>query len=609
MSLFTDASLVMVPSGYKTSKVYSVKPTDGSGDLTFTRSNDTATRIAPNGLIERVRTNVCLYSEQADNAFWGQERLTITANATTNPIDGATTADKMVADSSSNTTHNLYSTAISVTSGITYVVSAYFKKSEYDYAVLGSSTTAEKAWFNLTTGVKGTAGGSVVAYDMVSVGDGWYRCWAAIVTTSGSFVAEATIANVDGSRVISGVPSGGIFCFGFQLESGDIMTDYIATTSAAVSVGPVANLPRLDYLGSSCPSLLLEPQRTNSLTYSEAFDNAAWSKVLASSLANDTTSPDGYTNADKIRPNSGVTFSIPASGIYTAGASSYIRSSGLTLTAASYTFSAFVKKGEYDYIQLRSGTSIDTTANGSGVTVNLNNGTTTATSGYSIEDYGDGWYRISHTFTATATTWYLNFWFWNSTSVTANGTDGVYVYGAQLEEGAYSTSYIPTLGASVTRGADDCRKSNTFLSGQTVACAFVEYTIDQVPSEYAGIFQYRNNSTLDFYMLQFADTTSVEFRTRGTNGVENTVSASIPVGRNKVAMYRNGDRLAVFANGVKVADQTSGTAMSAFATTSENFYLNYDPAFTNYGNQLKVSQILLFAGQIFTDAQLAELTA
>jgi hypothetical protein len=46
MSYFDDASLVMIPSGTKTSKVYSVKPIDGTGDLTFTRSNDTATRVA-----------------------------------------------------------------------------------------------------------------------------------------------------------------------------------------------------------------------------------------------------------------------------------------------------------------------------------------------------------------------------------------------------------------------------------------------------------------------------------------------------------------------------------------------------------------------------------
>jgi hypothetical protein len=50
--------LVMIPSGYKTDKVYSVKPTDGTGDLTFTRSNDTATRVGPDGLIEKVRTNL-----------------------------------------------------------------------------------------------------------------------------------------------------------------------------------------------------------------------------------------------------------------------------------------------------------------------------------------------------------------------------------------------------------------------------------------------------------------------------------------------------------------------------------------------------------------------
>jgi hypothetical protein len=60
MSFYDDASLVVIPSGFKTSKVYAEKPTDGSGDLSFTRTGDTATRVGPDGLIQKVRTNVLL---------------------------------------------------------------------------------------------------------------------------------------------------------------------------------------------------------------------------------------------------------------------------------------------------------------------------------------------------------------------------------------------------------------------------------------------------------------------------------------------------------------------------------------------------------------------
>ena len=99
MSFYSDASLVMIPSGYKTSKVYCAKPTDGTGDLAFTRSNDTATRVGPDGLIEKVRTNVALYSEQFDNAVYTKSQASVTANATTAP-NGTTTAAKWEATDS-----------------------------------------------------------------------------------------------------------------------------------------------------------------------------------------------------------------------------------------------------------------------------------------------------------------------------------------------------------------------------------------------------------------------------------------------------------------------------------------------------------------------------
>ena len=72
MSTYDDASLVMIPSGYKTGTVFSQKPMSTDGQLTFTRSNDTATRVASNGLIEKVRTNTLLHSQAFENAVYNK---------------------------------------------------------------------------------------------------------------------------------------------------------------------------------------------------------------------------------------------------------------------------------------------------------------------------------------------------------------------------------------------------------------------------------------------------------------------------------------------------------------------------------------------------------
>ena len=64
MSLYKDASLAMIPSAYKDGKLYSIRPTDGSGDFTFSRgSNLAATRVDVNGLIEKGRENLLLQSQ------------------------------------------------------------------------------------------------------------------------------------------------------------------------------------------------------------------------------------------------------------------------------------------------------------------------------------------------------------------------------------------------------------------------------------------------------------------------------------------------------------------------------------------------------------------
>ena len=80
MSFYDDASLVFLPSGGagKDTKAYSIKPTDGSGDFTFSRGgNLTATRIDSNGLIEKGRENLLLQSNQFDTTWSGNKLLIV----------------------------------------------------------------------------------------------------------------------------------------------------------------------------------------------------------------------------------------------------------------------------------------------------------------------------------------------------------------------------------------------------------------------------------------------------------------------------------------------------------------------------------------------------
>jgi hypothetical protein len=94
MSFFSEASLAMIPSGYKTSKVYSALPITGDGDLTFSRSNDTATRVGPDGLIEKVRTNLQTYSQDFSNAVWVKSAGATLTHSQTDP-NGGTTASRL----------------------------------------------------------------------------------------------------------------------------------------------------------------------------------------------------------------------------------------------------------------------------------------------------------------------------------------------------------------------------------------------------------------------------------------------------------------------------------------------------------------------------------
>jgi hypothetical protein len=572
-SFYDDASLVVIPSGYKTSKVYAEKPTDGSGDLAFTRTGDTATRVNSAGIIEKVRTNINTYSEQLDNAAWTKQSTTVTANATTAP-NNTLTADKLIA-TATTAFHGIFN--VNATLSSLHTFSFYAKKAEYNFVTaLDQFSGRFLASFNLDTGVVSSGSGASIQ----SVGNGWYRC--AISFDGAASAVVATLAPSPSSASVNYLGDGtsGIFVWGVQLETGDIATDYIPTTTAAVSVGPVANVPRLDYLGSTCPRLILEPQRQNLVTFSEQINTGfitaqGGTGLLPVITANNAISPDGYQNADTIVFNAGAgTTASDQSAIYQVFGG----------TTATYTCSFYAK----------------TPSGTAQIQVRIDGGN------YEKFTITNEWQRFTLTRALTGTSNALDFVIRRGLNEPMNASATIQLWGCQVELGAYATSYIPTLAASATRGADACSKTGiSSLIGQTEGTLFGEFTFTGVTPLMHLFCSVAGSYANAIYVQTFSSTgISMQVWSGAVNQVGIDLSG-LSVGQNIkfAAAYKNND-FVFYVNGTQAGSDTSGTVPSGLSQIEVGGYNESGSPFI-WSSSTK--QALLFKTRL-TNAEMQELT-
>jgi len=539
MSLYNDASLVLIPSGYKEGKLYSIKPTDGGGDFTFSRASS-ATRVNSSGLIEKETQNLLLQSNQFDTT-WTTSNASITGGQS--GYDGSSDAWLL---SKSAAGGRLYQN-LSASGILTF--SVYMKANASTWALIqidGSSNDAY-AYVDLQNGIIGTTSSSNIIEGIEDIGVGWYRVFVSL----NDVATRVRIYPADGNGTVSAT-SGSIYIQDAQLNQGLVADSYLETTTTAVYGGITDDLPRLDYTDASCPSLLLEPQRTNLVPYSE-YANGWATNGTGSITDNAETSPEGYINAFTLNDTS--------TGTY------YRIEENITLSSGNHTFSVFVKKtsgalSHYAGVQLDSSRSyviIDTT-NGT-----YNEASGTANDNVTIEDFNSDWWRVIITNNITAGSIRIAIWpalSENGTSIQTSATGENSFYGVQLEEG-YATSYIPTYGSAVTR-VDDACTNFTFNDLQTTdASLFVEFNYTTGKSgDFRFVFNTENSTSGSLDAIQLNSTaggTSFSFNITGSGVSFSTLSFLSGTNKALIKFERSSGAVKTFLNGTQV---DSGTASS-----------------------------------------------
>ena len=511
--------LALIPSAYADGKVISVMPTNGSGDFDFTRGSG-ATRINKDGLIETMAEE--LGDELISNGNFAADSDWIK--------DGSWSISGGSADCDGTQTSLAYlQQSGAMTSGLRYKAT---------YEVKSVSAGEVRLFVGNVSSEPRTSTGVYTDYITASNSSFWIR-------GSANFIGS--IDNVSVKEVLSGFDT------------------------------PRLEYPMIDGVVSGCPSLLLEPQRTNLVTYSEDFSDSSW----VSSGTNPPVltpyqfiSPDGTQNASRLEiPITNTTSILQQLFSHTIG--------------QEYTVSAYVKSNSISNQEFK---------------LYGDYGSPTGISGVLIAT--SEWQRFTFTYTATGTGSRSGGFYY----VPNTNTD-IQIYGFQAEEGSYSTSYIPTSGSETTRLAETCNNSgdaSTFNDSEGVLMfegSFLSATSS--PNRRISI---SDGTTSNRILIQnigaFANRLQFYTIVNNVTSTDVAINVSDITSFNKIAFKYKENDFSVWFNGIEVLTDISGATFSN-GTLTELAFDGGDGNNPFYGNtkQLQYFQTAL------TDSELEELTS
>jgi len=540
----------------------SLKPITDA-DFDFDR-NSTGTRVNEDYLIEDVPYNLLVQSNQFDTTWFNSNSTDTSGQAGYNYSNDAWKID--ITGAAGYISQSLTQSGLQT-------VSVFVKAGTLNFVRCRVTGTGGNKFVdvNLTNGAIGTTGAENINATSTNIGEGWYRITLTYNATTSAFLIYPIQADSDFTAT-----SGNIFIQYAQLVKGDQPKDYLKTTDRL-------DIPRIDYTNGE-PSILLEPSRTNLVTYSQDLTQG-WGGYTFSGGSISVTygflSPEGLNNASRITYTNS-----------SAGSGGSLWTTNITLVASTqYTISFYAKRV--------SGTKQ--------IRVDLRNSSSSGVSG-SVFTLTDKWERYSTTVTNDSAT---------SRGVQIRIIDSEYsgnrtfdIYGFQLEAGSYETSLIHTSGSAVTRSADSANNAgNSDLINSTEGVLYAE--IAALADDQTGrFFAISDGSSSNRIRLGFQSGVSNRFRALVVSGGSTTVdmndtntTLSDITEYNKVAFKFKQNDFALYFNGREVKTDTSGNTPTGLNLVA------FDNAATNiggffYGN---CKMVAVFK-EALTDLELEKLT-
>ena len=406
------------------------------------------------------------------------------------------------------------------------------------------------------------------------------------------------IPAAQGTSLYSVLPSSGVGDFDFTRSSSATRINSQGLIETVASGVSRLNYPMIDGVVSGCPHHILEPQRTNYLTNSD--NGSTYTAFSATKTLDEQISPDGTLNS----------FTLTGNGDY-----NQILGETVSLTLPSsgdYTFSVFAKKGNHSNVQLF--LSGFTGSSNNEAYFDLENNSTPSSNG-KIENYGNGWYRLSFVGTVVGTDLvgkvgfrisYTSSNFFFPTANDAIGKNG-YFYGFQLEQGSYPTSYIPTNGSAVTRSAETATGSGnaaTFNDSEGVLMAEISALYEDGNNRYISLSDGTSNNRLIIrYVSGGNNFIGMFVKVGGATQASIIYNKDITINSKVVLKYKLND-YALWIDGFEVGTDTSANVPSA-NTLNQLKFEDASGGANFYGNTKQVQ----YYNSALTDSELEQLTS